>query len=80
MDQKSRTLDFDVKADKYLSAKDQGEDPGSKKSSPEPSRDSDESKKRLEVAHGGAVWQGRSHIVAWGGRGPCKKKKFPIRL
>ena len=24
--------------------------------------------------------QGRSHIVAWGGRGPCKKKKFPIRL
>lgn len=56
VDQKSRTLDFDVKADKYLSAKDQGEDPGSKKSSPEPSRDSEESKKRLEVAHGGAVW------------------------
>ena len=25
--------------------------------------------------------QGRSHIVAWGGRGPCKKKKkkkFPL--
>ena len=35
VDQKSRTLDFDVKADKYLSAKDQGEDPGSKKSSPD---------------------------------------------
>lgn len=56
VDQKSRTFDFDVKADKYLSAKDQGEDPGSKESSPEPSRDSHESKKRLEVAHGGAVW------------------------
>ncbi|KAL0008568.1 hypothetical protein SO802_010070 [Lithocarpus litseifolius] len=56
VDQKSRTLDFDVKADKYLSAKDQGEDPGSKELSPESSRDSHESKKRLEVAHGGAVW------------------------
>ncbi|KAM4071471.1 hypothetical protein ACJW30_11G061800 [Castanea mollissima] len=56
VDQKSRTLDFDVTADKYLSAKDQGEDPRSKESSPEPSRDSHESKKRLEVAHGGAVW------------------------
>ena len=24
--------------------------------------------------------QGQSHIVAWGGRGPCKKFFFPIRL
>ena len=24
--------------------------------------------------------QGRSHIVAWGGRGPCKIFFFPIRL
>ena len=24
--------------------------------------------------------QGRSHVEAWGGRGPCKKKKISIRL
>ena len=33
------------------------------------------------ISHGsndGDNGQGRSHVVPWGGRGPCKKKKYPL--